>query len=65
MQIALTKTCLVTQGCRFSCVYVCVCLCTIMHAQKALVSTSEQQVGLLSLSYKRLSETTSADHLGI
>lgn len=36
-----------------------------MHAQKALVSTSEQQVGLLSLSYKRLSETTSADHLGI
>lgn len=36
-----------------------------MHAQEALVSTSEQQVGLLSLSYKRLSETTSADHLGI
>ncbi len=50
----------------------CVCVCVCVHARarafacaesSGLVSTSEQQVGLLRLSYKRLSKTTSVDHL--
>ena len=54
------------------CVCVCVCVCArvqrmrvLMHLQRALVSASEQQVGLLRLSYKRLSKTSSVDHLSV